>query len=72
VDDGMIDVIYGFPYGGGVAIANVDSTEELNGVLMSNPAFWLNDWEIRPLMDIDTLLGNVAEGLERAVTGAPA
>jgi dienelactone hydrolase len=71
VDDGTFDVIYGFPYGGGVAIANADSAEELNSALMFSPAFWLNDWDVRPLLDIDTLLENIAQAVERTA-GVPA
>jgi hypothetical protein len=71
VDDGTLDAIYGFPYGGGVAIANADSADELSSALLSSPAFWLNDWDVRPLVDIDTLLLNVAELLERTA-GVPA
>ena len=65
VDDGTLETIYGFPYGGGVAIADADSAEELNFFLTSSPAFLLNDWDVRPLVEIDTALQNIAEALER-------
>jgi muconolactone delta-isomerase len=72
VDDGRIDVVYGFPQGGGVAIADAADADELNTVLMSSPAFWINDWDIRPLAAIDTVLTNAAEGLSRAFVGIAA
>ena len=72
VADGTIDVVHAFPQGGGVAIVNADSAEELNAMLLSQPGFMLNDFDIRPLVDINTALTNAAEAIQRMAAGAPA
>ncbi len=72
IADGTLDVVYAFPEGGGVAIANADSVEELNAALLSQPGFLLNDFAVRPLADLNTALTNAAEAIQRVVAAAPA
>lgn len=72
VDEGRFDAIYGFPQGGGVAIAEARDGDELNRILMSSPAFMVNDWEIRPLSDIDATLSSAIDGIQRTMAAAPA
>lgn len=66
LDDDTIDVIYGFPFGGGVAIVNADDGDDLTATIMSSPAFAMLDWEIRPLAEIDVALTNAIEMFARA------
>jgi hypothetical protein len=72
VDEGTIETIYGFPYGGGVAVVNADSGDELTSLLMGSPGYMTLDWEIRPLGDIDVVLANAIETFERVAGAAPA
>jgi muconolactone delta-isomerase len=63
---GTIDCIYGVPGGGGnVGIANADSLEQLNEVLMGTPLFLYSEFEVRPLTDYDKYMENLAAELEK-------
>lgn len=72
VEDGTIETIYGFPHGGGVAIVNADDGDELASRLMASPAYMTLDWDVRPLGDIDVVLGNAIEVFQAALAHAPA
>jgi muconolactone delta-isomerase len=64
--DGTIDCAYGYPQGGGgVGIANADTTEELNELISEWPLFPIADVEVRPLTDVAVTLKNGAEAAER-------
>jgi hypothetical protein len=52
--------------GGGVAIVNADSAEELNRLLLEAPSFAITEFDVRPLADIDTSLGYAVGALRRA------
>jgi muconolactone delta-isomerase len=55
-----------FPGGGGnVTIANADSPEQLNEILMSTPLFLYSEYEVRALTDYDKYMENVAAALEK-------
>ena len=70
--DGTFDAAFSFPQGGGgVAIVNADSAEELNGIITSGPVFAISDQTVQPLADIDVALGNAVEALQRTA-GVPA
>jgi muconolactone delta-isomerase len=63
---GVIDCIYAFPGGGGnVGIANADSPEQLNEMLMNTPLFLYSEFEVRPLTDYDKYMETVAAALEK-------
>jgi hypothetical protein len=72
VDDGTIETIYGFPYGGGVAVVNAENGDELTSLLMASPGYMTLDWEIRPLGDIDVVLASAIEMFEKVAGGLPA
>jgi hypothetical protein len=72
LNDGTIEVIYGFTFGGGVAIVNADGGDELNSLVLQSPAFMTLDWEIRPLAEIDVALSNAIGMFERAGGRVPA
>lgn len=64
--DGTFDVAYTFAQaGGGIAIVNADSGEELNQLLTSAPLFGTANIELQPLADVATL-ENAARGLRAA------
>jgi hypothetical protein len=71
VDDGTIETIYGFPQGGGVAVINAESGEELTSLLIGSPAYLTLDWEIRPLGDIDLVLASAIDMFQEVAGGAP-
>ena len=64
--DGTFDCAYTFAQaGGGIAIVNADSGEDLNGILTSSPLFGMANIELQALADIATL-ENAAQGMRRA------
>lgn len=72
LDDATIDEIFGFPFGGGVAIVNADNGDELNSLILASPAYLTLDWEVRPLADIDVVLSNAIGMFERVAGRLPA
>ena len=52
VRDGTLDIVHGFPAGGGVSISNADSHEELMRDIRDFPLFPFVSWDIRPLVDL--------------------
>ena len=70
--DGTFDVAYGFPQGGGgIAILNAESAEELSDILIGSPVFAIAELTAQPLAEIDVTLGNAIQALQRA-TAVPA
>lgn len=61
-DDGTFDCIYAFYNGGGFAITNADSHDEVYKQLLSYPMYASFIWEVKPLLDwnktFDTILEN--------------
>jgi len=49
--DGVFDCVYQRIGGGGVAIANFDSAEDLFAALVTYPLYSLFDWQVEPLVD---------------------
>jgi muconolactone delta-isomerase len=69
--NGTLDVAYTFAQGGGgVAIANVGSAEELTELVTSSPLFGATNIEVQPLAEISAL-EHIAQALQRAA-GVPA
>jgi muconolactone delta-isomerase len=69
--DGTFDAVYTFAQGGGgIAIANVGSGEELSELVSGSPLFALSNVDVQPLADISTL-ENMAGAMRRAA-GVPA
>jgi muconolactone delta-isomerase len=63
---GTVDVAYGLPQGGGgLAIVNADSAEQLNEILVASPLFMLTNIEVQPLADIHATLAAAASALQR-------
>ena len=63
---GALDCIYAIPGGGGsVSIANADSPEQLNEMLMNTPLFLSSEWEVHPLTDYAKYMDNVATAFEK-------
>ena len=69
--EGTFECAYGLVTGGGCAIAEVESHEALNKLLLDAPSFMISDYEIHALADVDTQLGNVIGALERAAATMP-
>jgi muconolactone delta-isomerase len=66
VKAGTIDCIYGFPGGSGsVGIANADSVDQLNEMLMNSPLFLYSEYDVRPLTDYAKYLDHVAAALKK-------
>jgi muconolactone delta-isomerase len=54
--NGTFDAVYTFAQGGGgIAIANVESAEELTELLTSSPLFGVSNIEVQPLAEIAAL-----------------
>jgi hypothetical protein len=66
--DGTFECAYGFVTGGGCAIAEVESHEALNKLLLDAPASMISDYEVEALGDADVQLGNAISALERAAS----
>ena len=71
IDEGTIEVAYGFTTGGGCGVLKVDSHEQLSDLLMNSPGFPISDFRIDALSDLDNTLGNAIAGLERAAGAMP-
>lgn len=63
--NGQIEAIYGFPEGGGVAIVNAKSAEELHEQLLQSPLSLYLETEVRPLIEFN-------EGLDRVMQAVSA
>ena len=69
--DGTFDASYTFAQGGGgVAIVNADSGEDLHRISTSAPLFGLSNVEVHALADV-RVLGDAAAALRR-IAAAPA
>jgi hypothetical protein len=54
VDDGRFECAYAFPGGGGCGIGRADSLEELMDDLLEYPLSPFVEYEVKPLVDMDT------------------
>jgi len=59
---GRVEAAYTYPGGGGCAIINADSTEDLQQLLVSNPATAFLRYEVRPLVEFNESMDRVAGG----------
>jgi muconolactone delta-isomerase len=58
---GRLDVAYTYPEGGGCAIFDTDSAEELQELLVANPASAFLRYSVHPLIDLDIGLARLLE-----------
>ena len=68
--DGTIDVVHGFPEGGGLSSVNANSHEDLMNSIREFPLFPFVSWDIRPLVDINTSLDSAIEMFRRMAVQA--
>ncbi len=61
VRDGTLEILYGFPAGGGASISNANSHEELMRDIRDFPLFPFVSWDVRPLVDINESLDSAIE-----------
>jgi hypothetical protein len=64
VKDKSIDCTYAFVGGGGCAIVNADSAEDLNQRIFASPLALFYEYEIRALSDYGSFMDGVARALE--------
>ena len=62
---GEADCVYAFVGGGGCAILNANSAEELNQRLMGSPMGLFYEFEMRALADYGQFMDTVAKALEK-------
>jgi hypothetical protein len=62
---GEADCVYAFVGGGGCAILNANSAEELNQRLMGSPMGLFYEFEMRALADYGRFMDTVAKALEK-------
>ena len=65
LERGETDCVYAFVGGGGCAILNADSAEELNQRLMGAPLGLFYEYEIRALADYGQFMDTMAKALEK-------
>ena len=53
--------MHGFPEGGGVAVTNADSHEDLMASMREFPLFPFVEWQVHPLVDINRSLDSAIE-----------
>lgn len=56
INDGTIDFVYNLFGGGGIALSNADSNEEVLANLLEYPLYAFFTWEVNPLLDFDVSL----------------
>ena len=54
--DGSLDCTYNYFGGGGIAIGNADSHEQILADLLEYPLYPFFEWDVTPLLDLDTTL----------------
>jgi hypothetical protein len=62
---GEADCVYAFLGGGGCAILNADSAEELNQRLMGSPLGLFYEFDVQALTDYGQFMDTVAKALEK-------
>lgn len=66
IDDRRFDCVHMFMGGGGVAIRNAESHEEVYNELLAYPLYRFFDWSVEPLVDWEHGFGTILSGYERA------
>jgi muconolactone delta-isomerase len=69
--DGTVEALYSFIGGGGVGITNVDSHEKMHELLVGSPAFFMSDFEVRPIGDFETTVDAAIAALRQAASMMP-
>jgi muconolactone delta-isomerase len=68
LEDGTLDCAYGFIEGtGGFVIANADSHEEAQRLLVQYPMLPFYDWEVNPLCDLISAYDNFSDFFSRQI-----
>jgi hypothetical protein len=62
IDDQRFDCVYMFLGGGGVAIRNAESHEEVYDELVAYPLYGFFDWSVEPLVDWEHGFGTIISG----------
>lgn len=63
--DGTLDCVYNFFGGGGIAIGNAESHEDVLRDLLEYPLYPFFTWEVKPLLDMDGSLNQYIEFYKR-------
>lgn len=63
--DGTLDSTYNVIGGGGIAISNADSAEQILANLLEYPLYPFFTWEVTPLLDMDSSLNKYIEYYKR-------
>lgn len=63
--DGTLDSTYNVIGGGGIAISNADSAEQILANLLEYPLYPFFTWEVTPLLDLDSTLDKYIEYYKR-------
>jgi len=64
LEDGTHDCIYAFLGGGGFAITNADSADEVYKHLLNYPMYSSYIWEVKPLLDWNKTFDTVINTIE--------
>ena len=62
---GQFECAYQFVTGGGIAIANIDSAEEMWQKLVEYPLYSQFDWEVEPLVDLNFVFEKAIARMEK-------
>ncbi len=65
LDDGTLDCAYNLFGGGGFAIGNADSHEQILANLLEYPLYPFFTWEVTPLLDFESSLTGYIEFYKR-------
>jgi hypothetical protein len=63
--DGSLDSTYNIIGGGGIAIGNADSAEQLLADLLEYPLYPFFTWQVTPLLDLDSSIDKYTEYYKR-------
>jgi len=66
LEDGRMDCCYVLADGGGVAISNSETHEELFDEMLSYPLYPFYNFEFKPLCDVEHGMGTVIQAYSRA------
>ena len=65
LDDGTFEAVYAFPHGGGMSIGENESHEQLMEQLMAYPLSPFVEYEVQPLVELDTAFDRFIEFAEK-------
>jgi hypothetical protein len=61
-NEDRVELAYAYPEGGGCAIINAESQEELQALLITNPATGFLRYKVQPMVDFDTGMDQLVRG----------